>query len=730
MADPNQLIVSPSQVDPSLGAAITSPSQADYLASGALPDFGGAVDDDTYNSVLAGLETGADPAEAAQPAPAVPAPAPVAPAPQTSTKQSASVGSSRSASVSGYSEAKNRQVASGPGARLNQQIAADKAQIEADYAPILRDQDANYVHQLLANDQIAATESAKAAEVARGKFQVAQAYDRFKNEEEFAYAEAQAAAAQAFQGYKTSLAEWGAMRVNPGALFGRATTGQRISMGAAAFVHDFLGAKGIRTSAMDTLNGLMDRDINAQLANMQHKGQVTAGFKNLWDMQRAQSATDAEARARVRGFVLESLGAEIEGELAKYDSRLVQDKALAARALIEQEKIKNDLTVRNAISQAHNQMAGHRVAAAGDQLRASTAYAQMSSAERIAAMNNAAELAKAKIQKGEPDPLAFEADLLADVTTAGGNKASRRFLRGTPDAKKTEIRTKAGIMSRTVEGVAGLEALHKKAGNRWDLLGTSRFANEAQRNAAVVENYLAMAIAYARSGKSVNVAEIEKTTDFLKNDTWFTNGDNIRKLNHVIKLLMSETNAEISANSVKLKPGDPGYGYDFGPDSVGAGIQTEADIKARGEDAPVTDGVDRAAGMIGGRGNGRIAREGTTFPVPGGGLKTQDELWSDFVKSSQGPKTGSSSPGVFGPKDVPEYFVGMGDLAKQAIDDPSPEDDAEAKKARELLEMWALAGIPPGEGAPPAPAPNGKDPNDPLTREMIEAARYYSNLIK
>lgn len=169
--------------------------------------------------------------------------------------------------------------------------------------------------------------------------------DEFGVEEARANAEAQAQSNKAKAGYLQSLADFRASRVDPSQLWSNMGGGARFGMLVAAFTQDFLGAKGIKTSAMDTFNKAIDRNIDSQIQAIKVKGEVAEGFKSLWYMQRNQSASDAEARARVRGFLLEGAKQAVIANMAQYQAGLATAQGQKALADIDAELAKNLMEV-------------------------------------------------------------------------------------------------------------------------------------------------------------------------------------------------------------------------------------------------------------------------------------------------------------------------------------------------------------------------------------------------
>lgn len=169
--------------------------------------------------------------------------------------------------------------------------------------------------------------------------------DEFAAEETKINAQSTAQANQAKADYMAALNDFRASRVDPSQLWHNMTGGERFGTLASAFVHDFLGARGINTSAMATLNKAIDRNIDAQVQAIRTKGEAAEGFKSLWYMQRNQSASDAEARARVRTFLLDGAKQAVIANMAPYESALASAQGKAAIAKIDEELAKSYVDV-------------------------------------------------------------------------------------------------------------------------------------------------------------------------------------------------------------------------------------------------------------------------------------------------------------------------------------------------------------------------------------------------
>jgi hypothetical protein len=248
------------------------------------------------------------------------------------------------ASQRGFSQDKYAQVS-----KTQTGLAAEEQAADARALASAQNQQgiAQYAHRSKV-DAAKAEAAAKAKQISAGGEQalvMQRLHDDFAIDEVRANAEANALANQAKTDYLAALADFRASKVDPGQLWGNMTGGERFGMLASAFVHDFLGARGINTSAMATFNKAIDRNIDAQIQNLKTKGEVAEGFKSLWWMQRNQSASDAEARSRVRGFMLEGAKQAVIANMAQYESALATAQGQAAIAKIDEELSKTLIEV-------------------------------------------------------------------------------------------------------------------------------------------------------------------------------------------------------------------------------------------------------------------------------------------------------------------------------------------------------------------------------------------------
>lgn len=443
------------------------------------PNFGGLTDEDLL--AAAGVAPAQEPSEdrgaasgsaegpITQPSQLNDGLLPPIPAP-TKTKQGVSV------SRSGFSPSKNAQVRRGPGAALDRRIGA----IEDQGAERLAVQQAPFV---AANDEaVAAAHATTAAEVEQltalghQKALLARLQTDFDTRTNELMVLADAETKQAKADYVAALTDYRAQRVNPAQLWDNMTGGEHVGMLAAAFVQDFLGARGIQTSAMATFNKAIDRNIDSQIQNIKMKGDVAQGFKTLWDMQVAESKSMQEARTRMRGFMLEGARTAVEAHMAQFDAALVTAKGQAAIAKLDEELAKNIFDVTKHVDAATSQRVSQEIQRYGDELRASM------DAARIAVDRERLAIEKKK-QQGEFDPYS---GLIFDVSESGQGAPVAEFNADIKSEERQKFREKQAAAAKLVQLNREYMSLVNKHGNqgptggtRWQDTDTAKLRNVA-----------------------------------------------------------------------------------------------------------------------------------------------------------------------------------------------------------------------------------------------------------
>jgi len=610
-------------------------------------------------------------------APALPTPQSAHPA-QPVLPAGASVGAGFS--QQGYSPAAYQQLqANNKG--LDARASQDDLAAAAPYAPLTQDAHAAGDEARAAALREAEIESHKLIATSEGKQKIAEAQNDFMAKEQAAIDNAKMEADTAHSQYRAALMDYAAAKVNPAQLWDAGGMAGQFAMIATAFGHDFLGAKGIQTSGMDSINKAIQNNINSQLEAMRKKGDVAQGFKQLWDMQRAQSTSDLEARQRMNGFYLSALSNQIEANLGGYDSQLALVKGQAAKAALMQEQVKNDVLVRKQIDESANARASRRIQKYGIDVGAASA--------RYSAD---AHLKAAMAGRDKTNPLA---SLIYDTSTSGKNEAKRRFHPEVKPEEQVKIQLEVAKNVKTVENIQKLSDLQDKidAVPPGNLAIVKKLQSEQARVADQVRDLVKMGIIYDNSGKQINEQEIKIYDRIVGEKDWWLNGDNRRTLGNLADMTMQGVKAKLSAVSDELLPGDPAFGKTSGStDSFAPAESTRAEVEA-GENAgrpgpsPAKEALKAATAPKGHEAAYPVGEVfGKEVPVFDEKDRTKAEVYQDlytkFLKET--PAAAGDSPGR-----APKNFIAVETLANLAHD-----GDNEAKRA---LSTLATQPLEPGD---------------------------------
>jgi hypothetical protein len=476
-----------------------------------------------------------------------------------------------SVSASGYSPAANAAIVRGPKTALEKAEAGDRAEIKQEYAPDLATLQKSADEEKAALEQQALITKHRGLALSQANMDIADANYKFQAREQAAMENAKVESDHSMAQYKAAQADFAASHVDPNQLWNAAGAGGQANMMMVAFAHDFLGAKGIQTSGLDTLRQGIQNNINAQLENIHHKRDVAAGFKEIWEMQRAQSATDAEARQRMNGFYLQSLSHQMDATLGGYDSELAAAKLAQAKAAIGSEMVKNDLAVRQHVETAANARASNRVHAYAAELTASTAKAEMASREKIAQIT-----ADAKGAKNAPR-------YIFDPETNKGKWVLHPGLSDKEKENASERVANLEVFNNALNELRTFDRTHKPMLD--PLTGKlSRFNDEDTRRAEGLRKQLAHTLVHA-NGERATDQDIEDFEKSFPQNTFLTNGGVSKILAYTQKRNIEATRATVRQYGVDV----PEKEQPNGPDVSGlmGGDYTDASITAAGQDKHV-----------------------------------------------------------------------------------------------------------------------------------------------
>lgn len=391
---------------------------------------------------------------------------------------------------------------------------------------------------------------------------------------------------------------WG-MKVDPGQWWGNLTPGQRAGTLGAVFIANFLGAKGINTTVMSSLNDAIDRNIDAQVRNINNAGEAATMFKQAWDMVRSQSATEAEARERIRAMSRVVVAKAIEAELMRFDAPLAKAKAAAVRAEMKRSVTEQLVTkVFPEIDKRAEDARRTATTAYGQDLDARSRNYSTAANERIAKAQIAA--AKEKGAEGVGPTLKDENVYIDPILGYGVG----RFKPGINAADKTQIQERAAAGRTLIVKVSELKNLIRKHGKVWGPDTLSRALNSPDgRLIKTLAREAAYYEAYMRSGKAMTQAEAKAYEEGVPIDTWITRGGVMDELNSKIQRVRKEWEGYLK--TLVLEPENEadakelaryrGLGADVGGwEALEAGLELSGDIDETPDSSPGQKALEAA----------------------------------------------------------------------------------------------------------------------------------------
>ncbi len=191
--------------------------------------------------------------------------------------------------------------------------------------------------------------------------------------------------------HQKMMQEYMTLEVDPGMMWKNMTGGEKLGSGLSVFASAFLGAKGIETPVMAMLDKALDRNIDAQLQNINQKGKALDQQGRLVQMVREQSASDLEAKLRLKEMATESAKYSIAAQMSQYGSKLAE---LKGQELITGLKQKG-LEYRQGFIKERNQqeqiITGQEIQRHGDELQASAQSARLAFDKSEAALRRQRE---------------------------------------------------------------------------------------------------------------------------------------------------------------------------------------------------------------------------------------------------------------------------------------------------------------------------------------------------
>ncbi len=516
-----------------------------------------------FNGSVPPSSTEAPGAGVTQPLPVQPAPGPLA-APQLNAPgepfpppppSSVRTGQSFSAGESGTAFAKHPQVVATQG-RLNQEMAgahnrnAAAADTEARFAAAV------------GGDKASAAREVWNVEGEKEAARAGQFREQARLASMFAAAESTAAGLAAERTseyrarYEQQLAATAAAAIQPGL---KLSAWEGAGAVGSLFAQGFLAAQGTPVADVrGMMSQMIDRHIALQEERIRRGEKLSEGQRVLWDMARSEAGDEADARSRMRGMMMAEAAAVMEATTAQFGSRLAQARGREAAASIRAELNKELATISDRYFTRSMQESGLAL----DKWKAEMNALQESKRIGIAQQEANTNAAKARAA-GKTDPLQ---GIIFDTTRSGAGKAIARFLPDTPDAKRTELRTRSAKQAAFLARADEYHRLAAEAGKYNGGWGAAMTNDSFAKRARAWRQGLLADYTYAKSGAAASEPEAARHQARFPENTLFSN-DSMDSLNRLLGDMEYEVaeamDLEIGANSVPLS-GDEQAGLPSG----------------------------------------------------------------------------------------------------------------------------------------------------------------------
>ena len=255
--------------------------------------------------------------------------------------------------------------------------------------------------------------------------------------------------------------EYLTMQVDPGMMWKNMTGGEKAGSGLAVFMSAFLGAKGIDTPVMGLLDKALDRNIDAQLQNINQKGRALDAQGQFVQMVRQQSASDLEAKLRLKDAALESAKYAVSAEMSKYGSKLAELKGQELINNLNKDQLKFKQGIFQERTNIENAITGQEIQAQGDRMRAAA------EAKRLAFDREKEEARKLEADKVDVASIAAKINARAIVDPTDPTK----FLlapESMSDKDVREAQKKAASTTSTLKVIRELKEANRSLDSTYD----------------------------------------------------------------------------------------------------------------------------------------------------------------------------------------------------------------------------------------------------------------------
>lgn len=196
------------------------------------------------------------------------------------------------------------------------------------------------------------------------------------------YAQIQNKTAAYMADYEKSVVDLANSTPNPGRAYSNMSATGRAGIAMTAFVQDFLGAKGIKTSGLEHIHKAVDMDIQAQRDAYMAKKDLVAGQLNIYQLHKEQGDSDYMASVKTRATLMEAAKMEATSKLAAMNSPIATARIPLLQAAIDEQQMKYRADAARDAMKTYETLAGQAVQVNGQRLSAAMEGRRLALEER------------------------------------------------------------------------------------------------------------------------------------------------------------------------------------------------------------------------------------------------------------------------------------------------------------------------------------------------------------
>lgn len=324
--------------------------------------------------------------------------------------------------------------------------------------------------------------------------------------EEMAMHESKIEREQYLSAYRQQLAgvkQLMAMDANP---LHNLSTGGILGLGAAAFAQGFLGAQGINVNVTGQIDAWVNRELQQHQQKIQNAKSMADEQLNLYSIARQTSQDDAEAREKLRGFIIEGFKQKVLMEGDRFNSEAARARAREKAAELDAALATTLDRLGNNYYETRRKARSERVKELADQGRLAIDGARLSLERSREDRIRAAEAKKARDE--------MMGNIIYDTSEGGKGMARFMFKPGIDDKEKQAYRAAQSGTNLSQRRIAELRGMLTEAGNR-GITDIGRLTSTEQAKIKALRNALLSDYILAQSGKAASEKEVERLATTL-----------------------------------------------------------------------------------------------------------------------------------------------------------------------------------------------------------------------